>query len=569
MMFQMKRYLLILGQLAAAGMPAVATIDVTQFGAAPDGGKDDTAAFVAAFGAAQTNHDKLIVIPKGRYHLRTGASPRRNTLVSMNNMDGLTIEGRGAELMMSGNGSIFHFTRCRNIAIRGLTVDWDRPPFSQGTVIATASNYFDVQIEKEFPVHGGEKVGAFMSYDLATRLPAGRDMDDYYSVERTELVAPQVLRLHLKHNMKVPVGTLLVLRHEVYTAEAILFNHCADVGVNNVTIYTAPGMALVARLSTNISLERFDVRIRPGSGRMMSSSADASHFAGCRGAVSLTDCTFEGMGDDGVNIRTGNYLTVLKRLDGSSVECQNYQKYVCLPDDGDVLEISHTNTLVPYFSGKVKTAELLGGPDRLHRIVFEGRLPGELREGDVLANTRAARLRMRHCTVAANRARGVLSQTRDVVIEDCTFRNCTSAGVLVLTEIEYWFESIGGRDVTVRNNLFENCNMGAASREAALAAVAWFKGGGDPPVPGVHRDVVFEGNRIIGTGDSGIYAVGVDGLTIRSNTVERACLKPTYKSGHDAIRVLNSARVVMENNTVDPKRQGPGMTAPMLVTNCK
>ena len=45
----------------------------------------------------------------------------------------------------------------------------------------------------------------------------------------------------------------------------------------------------------------------------MSATADAAHFGGCKGTVSLEDCTFEGMGDDGVNVKSGLYLTVVER----------------------------------------------------------------------------------------------------------------------------------------------------------------------------------------------------------------------------------------------------------------
>ena len=82
---------------------------------------------------------------------------------------------------------------------------------------------------------------------------------------------------------------------------------------------------------------------------------------------------------------------------------------------------------------------------------------------------------------------------RDAIIEDCTFRNCTGPGVLVMTELVHFHESIGTRNVTVRNNLFEHCNQGAATAEAALATLAWLKNSAYPPQPGVHRDVRFEG----------------------------------------------------------------------------
>ena len=62
--------------------------------------------------------------------------------------------------------------------------------------------------------------------------------------------------------------------------------------------FRGPGMSLVGSVTTNITLKRYNVLLRPGSGRMMSATADATHFGGCKGTISLEDCTFEGMGDD-------------------------------------------------------------------------------------------------------------------------------------------------------------------------------------------------------------------------------------------------------------------------------
>lgn len=543
---------------------SAAVVDVTQFGAVPDDGKDDTEAFLAAFRMVQTSGTKLIEVPKGRYNLCADGNPsRRDALFPMTRTDGLTIRGQGAELMMSGTAGIFTFTECQNITIEGLTVDWERPGFSQGTVIAAEPKQFDVQIEKGFPVQGGEPVGAFMSYDPVTRLPDGKGLDVYDGVERTELLSPQVLRVHLQRNIPVKVGTLLVLRHQVYGPGVIRFHRCADVRVNDVTVFTVPGMGLTAGVSTNISLKRFNVRLRPDSGRLMSATADATHFAGCKGTVTLEDCTFEGMGDDGVNVKSGLYLTVLQRLDDSTVLCQRND----LPDAGDLMEMSHPDTLRPFSTSGVKSANVEPGTNNQARVTFASPLPVELRAGDLLANaSRVAKLRMRHCTVRSNRARGVLCQTRDAVIEDCTFRNCTGPGVLVLTETVHFYESIGTRNVAVRNNLFENCNLGAATAEGALAVLAWLKDWAYPSQPGVHRDVRFEGNHIIGSANSGIFAVGVDGLTIRSNLIQQACLKPDNENRRHAIRVMDCARVVIDGNDIDPKKQGAGMEEAVRVT---
>lgn len=560
---------IVLAAVAISIVHPAAALDVTSFGAVPNDGEDDTEAFLEAFRQAQNECDNMIVIPEGRYNLRADGNPKsHSTLFPASNVNGLTIDGQGAELMMSGKGGVFSFSECQNIVVRGLTFDWDRPPFSQGTVVASESNSFDVQIESNYPVEGEEPVGAFMSYDPVTRLPAGKGLDVYNGVDKTELIAPQVLRVHLNRPISVPVGTLLVLRHQVYGPNIFCFERCTNVLVNNVTVYCAAGMVLTGRVSTDISLKHFNVLIRPDSGRLMSATADATHFGGCKGTVSLEDCTFEGMGDDGVNIKSGLYLIVRKRLDDHSVLGQHNLKMVDLPDEGDVMEMSHMDTLLPFSSDKVKTAEMDLGEDNLHRISFTKELPAELRVGDVLGNaSRVAKLRMKNCTVRGNRARGVLCQTRDAVIEGCTFRNCTSAGALVVTETSYFHESIGTRNVTVRGNLFENCNLGAAAAEGALSALAWLPHNAYPTKPGVHRDVVFENNRIINTGESAIFAVGVDGLTIRGNTIEHACETPNKESGRNAIRVMNSARVEIKDNTIDPKQQGPGMTEAVRVTD--
>ena len=117
---------------------------------------------------------------------------------------------------------------------------------------------------------------------------------------------------------------------------------------------------------------------------------------------------------------------------------------------------------------------------------------------------------------------------------------------MVLTEAVHFYESIGTRNVIVRNNRFENCNRGAAAAEAALCAVAYLKGFAYPAKPGVHRDVTLEGNRIVGTDESGIFAVAVDGLTLRDNTIEQSGLRGSRPHGKEPIWIQDCARVIRE-----------------------
>lgn len=556
--------------LAAATPPALAGAprEVTLVGAVSGDGKDDTAALLKALEQCKASGARRLAFPRGKYDFFAGSNPANaGTLFIMEGFRDLTIDGRGSELTFHGMTAAFYLARCRNVQIQNMTLDWHPSPHSVGTVTAIGEKSFDVRILDSFPVKGGEPVVAFMDFDPKTRLPMKRGVDSYYNVERTELVAPQTLRVHLRNAVAVQTGVLMALRHKVYGPSAFVLSRSEDCGLKNVTIYGVPGMGCIGDVSTSVTLDRFQVRLRPGTERLVSSTADATHFGGCKGTIRIRDCYFEGMGDDAVNIKSGLYLTVLARADDRTVLCQHNLKMANLPDAGDTMEFSHVEDLLRYASGTVESAEMAPG-ENIHRVRFTAPLPSGLKVGDVLGNaTRVPRVRISNCTIRNNRARGFLIQTRDAIVEGCVFENCTAGGVWVMTEVVYFFESIGTRDVTVRNNTFKNCNYGAAMGEGVLSAIAYLKDFKMPPKAGVHSNIVFENNTIEGSANCGIFAAGVADIRISGNTVRGACADPDRPAGHAAIRVMNSRGVLIRDNKVNPGEQGRGFDRVVHRTN--
>lgn len=550
---------------AVLGAPA--TVDVAAFGARPDDAQDDTAPVAHAIDHALKTKARRLVFPKGRYDFHAGSNPANPAvMIGFHGFDNLEVDGQGSEFRFHGLAQGLAFDSCRNVRVRNVVTDCERPPFSVGRIVASSERSFDVEVEPEYPVNGGEPVGAFMDYDPATRAPVRRGVDAYNAVSRTELLKPQVLRVHLQWPIPMKPGLLVVLRHQVYGYNTLSFHRCTGVRVDNVTVHSTPGMGLVAVHSTDVALDRFCVVPRPGTRHPMSATADATHFMGCKGTVSLRNCVFEGMGDDGANIKSGLYLTVQKRLDDRTVLAQHNLKMADLPDPGDVMEAFRTDTLIAYGQATVKSATL--AEDRvIHRVEFTGPLPAQLREGDVLGNaSRTPKLRMSNCTVRLNRARGVLCQTRDAIIEGCTFDRCTGPGILVLTEVVHFFESIGTRDVTVRNNRFVDCNYGAAASDATLMVMAWLKDFAYPPAPGVHRDIRLAGNRIEGADGGGILAAGVEGLTMEGNSLRDVCRTPGRDEASYGIRVINCGGVSLRNNRIPKDGQGAGFRGEVRVT---
>lgn len=548
--------LLALGTPEATARTKVATIDVTSFGAVPNDGRSDTKAVLAAIEECRKHPASILVFPKSQYDFFAEDKPSgQGPVFELKDLRNVTIDGGGSTFMFhSYDIGAFHFSECSNLTVRNFTIDYVRPPYSLGRIVACDEKSFDVQLDKEYPVKGDEGAGAFLIWDREKGHPLARGMEYYGSIP-TELVSPGVIRLNAGRDFKFSTGLWVLVRHRVYGAAGIVVGNSKDFRLESVTMHLVPGMGLIAGRCHNVTVRRLRLVPRPGSGLPMTATADGMHMSGNIGLIRVEDCEFEGMGDDAANIKTGLFSKITEKIDDRTVLSQHNLKMVDPSSPGDVVELSHHPEMVTYATAAVESVEVLDG--NVLKTRFKDALPHETRIGDLLGNaTRVAKVRIRNVTVRNNRARGFLLQNRDVVVENCSFTNCTSGGIWVLTEVWYFYESIGSRNVTIRNCTFENC--GYWPGPGVLAAVGWTGPESFVTAPGVHRNITFEGNIIKGADNSGIYAAGVDGLTIRGNLIEQVCRNPHYKGADSAIYVMGSREVRIEGNTCLPENQGPG-----------
>lgn len=506
--------------------------------------------------AINTGADRL-VFEKGRYEFTPGTNPKwHGYSIIFHSPKNMTIDGQGSEFIFDSKVGGFYFHGSENINLINLTIDWKRPLFSVGEVLESREKEFDVKIWDEFPVEGGEPVAAYMDYEKETRLPRIGGIDLYHGVERTELIAPQTLRVFQRVDARPRPGDLVVLRHQVYAYNAITLDHCRRARVADVAIYTCPGMGIVAKNSHDVSISRLQVRPKPGTNRIMSTTADATHFSGCTGMVRITDSYFEGMGDDAGNIKTGLYLTIKEILDNRTVVGQHNLNIPDPPSPGDLMEFIETKDLLPYDTRRVESVTT---PDNysLHHVTFSEDLPRNLKVGDVIGNaSRVARVYIAGNTVKNNRARGFLVQIRGAIIEDNHFENITGAALNICTEVVHFFESIGTRDITVRNNQMINCGYGAALGQGAISIYATLSQFRQALRPGVHNNIRLENNRIDGSDNSAIFASATDGLYIADNTITNVSRRATMDSGNAAIYIMSTRNAIIRSNQAHPEDQG-------------
>ncbi|MCU6707744.1 right-handed parallel beta-helix repeat-containing protein [Paenibacillus sp. J5C_2022] len=113
------------------------------------------------------------------------------------------------------------------------------------------------------------------------------------------------LKLHYARPQGLQPGMHLVMRHLMNYRMGILFYECSGVQVYDVTLHYIPGMGIIGHRSENLAFTR--LKVKPGIGRVLSTNTDATHFISCKGEISFTACSFEGMGDDAVNVH-GFYI---------------------------------------------------------------------------------------------------------------------------------------------------------------------------------------------------------------------------------------------------------------------
>jgi hypothetical protein len=532
-------------------------IKVTDFGAVPNDGKNDAPAILSAIEACKGKQIAKLVFPSGTYDIYGGQKNERGrsqSSLDINNVKNMTIEGNGSEFIGHDYSTMFHFTDCHNITINNLTIDWDPLPYTHGKVVKVDSNYLDIEVIAPFTAQAGRRTEGLLGYDPELHRMARRYTDHYQlGYEKTsEVMRPGVMRLFIGRQDRFkgvlpPVGKYIIARHQIYGYQAFQFLKCSKVQIENVNIYSNPGMGLIAAQSRDFLIRHLKVMIRPGSGRWMSTTADATNFSGCRGTIVMENCLFEGMGDDATNIRSGSYQVVAERLDDRRLSISGGKRggIPTSPEVGDKLELSgEDKLLLPYATVTVRSVEIDKKEKRLV-VEFSDKLPERIGKGDIVGNASSCpSVRIRDCTVIRNRARGFIIKTRDVIIEDCTFQDVSVSPIGLETDINAWWEAIGSHDVIVRNNRFIDCRF----EPGYLSGVIESHTMSQTAPAGVHQRITIENNIILGSDKNAVKIGSTDGVNIINNIIDQP--------KEEAILIYNSRNIRINGNKLTNSKMG-------------
>ena len=445
-----------------------------------------------------------------------------------------TIDGNGTVLMFSGHISPFNLERCSGITVKDMTIDFKRAFVSEGKITAVGKGFFEVEFPEYYNITFREGNLVFRDENNETypysnllefdpvRKEVAYHVHDYWiwtESSQAEQVGPGRYRFHRDDYGDGTVGNVMAFGASYRNNPAFTLLDCDGFNLVDVKLYNCCGMGVIAQSSKDIELLRMDVEPTPGSDRVISISADATHFVNCKGYIRMIDCIFRGQKDDATNVH-GWYMAVDKVLaqDKLLLRWRNSGQYgVEFIKPGMTLELVDSQTMETYSRMKVKEVNYLNC--EYAEVTFDGILADKTQPGDVVAEDDGyPDVLISGCYIGNNRARGLLIGSRGkVVIEKNTFH---SPGTAILFEGDgrYWYEQSGVRDVVIRDNVFDNCMYGSATWGSAVIAVG--SGIPDKEHSRYHKNILVENNVFKGFDNRIVNLYCVDGFTFRNNKIE-------------------------------------------------
>lgn len=509
--------------------------------------QDGTRRLVEAVQKLRRQGGGTLRLESAEYHLTPDKAPDRLCFISNNDsgvkriavdltgMNDVEIDGQGARLIVHGRLLPFWLECCRNITIRNLVIDWDRHFTSHGQVTDSGEDWADLWIDPTLYPHEvrgsrlfftgdryeSEVLHNFLEFDPDRRGPirGAKDQFPLAKVCHAEARPHGRVRIHGPWNGRARRGQSMVIMHDHRDCPAISLSHATDVLLEDITLHHAGAMGVIAQRSRDVRLQRVNVCLEEGSGHLVSTYVDATHFVGCSGHIELIDCRFENQMDDGTNIH-GVFAEVL-HAEGNQVDCRlgHFQQLgFVFADAGDIVVGHDRPTLEELGRFKVKCVQRINA--ERFRLVLDTSCSGSLVAGTVLRNDSCEpNATVRGCYMARNRARGLLLSTAGrILVEDSVFETA-GAAIAVNGGCDGWFESGPIRDLTIRRNVFRDCYQDIWGK--AVIQITPKGANLSQTNQPIHGHVHVIDNQFVEGSDKIIFAESVKCLEASGNTIVR------------------------------------------------
>ena len=461
-------------------------------------------------------------------YISNNTQGKKRIAINLEDVEGLVVEGNGTTLLFTGFISPFNVERSNNITIRDLNIDFTHTFNSQGEIIAVGKDWMELKFPENYNVdiQGGQlrirdnnkityPYGSLLEFD-SKKKEVAYYVHDYWlwSALEAESLPNGNFKIFLK-DITGTVGNIMAFGASRRANPGFTFDECNTVLVENVNLYHCGGMGFIVQRVKDIELNNVQVVPTPGSDRIISATADATHFINCDGYLRLINCTFTNQKDDATNIHGWYAITREKLADNRILVWYNYGKDFIRP--GMKMEIVNHKTMMTYDYRTVKEIRTINS--EYAEITFTENLPENFQIKDPIAcDDHYPNVLIKGCHFANNRARGLLIGSRGEVIIEENYFHVPGTSILFEGDGSYWYEQSGVRNVQIRNNVFDNCLYGC--KTWGDAHIAYNSRIAEKENSRYHRNLVVENNTFRTFDPRILYLYCFDGITYRNNKIE-------------------------------------------------
>lgn len=569
--------------LCAVSLPlySVDTLKISAFGLLPDSRVNATPYVNEAIKVCRDNPGTVLYFQRGRYDFwpqystekvyyesnTTDNNPKR-LAVFFEGVEGLTLDGGGSEFVMHDRMQPITLDGCRDMTLMNFSIDWDVPLMAQATVAAVGDGFFELildartchyVLEKEKLFFTGEgwksPVMGFMEFDACTGVISNGDrcLGKHWRDYTVEQVCPDRVRLSRQGGFEryPKPGNVMVTRLGDRDHAGIFLNESCNISLSDITIHHTAGLGILCQYSENLSFSRVKVVPNKAKGRFFSGHDDGIHAMGCKGYICISDCEWQYLMDDPVNIH-GTCARITEILSPSTIKCMFMEHMSTGLRWGvfdDLVGFIDNSTLATVENNNV----LSFSPLNHKEFIIETTRPfsSQVKAGMALENlTWTPDVEIRDCRFLSCRARGLLVSTPGKVVVENNFFASSGSAILIAGDANYWYESGAVRDVLIKGNTFHNsCLTSMYQFTEAIISIMPEIPNPDPDKT-YHRNIRIEDNHFNPFDYPLLYATSVDGLTFSGNTIERSYEAPAWHARKAGITVDACKNVRISANKI-------------------
>jgi hypothetical protein len=508
-----------------------------------------------------------VTLPKGTFRMSPGKGGRY--YLDFDGLSDLVIDGTGTEFVLTdpGRGGI-RFQDCKNITLKGLSIVWETPPFTQGTVTSfdPSGSWYNVKISPGYPtdLDNRKRFAANPTgyiFDAKTRLWKPGSLDLYTS--KVERKGPDSFRFTMRNPVKHPVevGDPIAFRGALSSGLELL--NTAKMRIDGVTLRSVPGIVCHEVQGEGGNVYRYKVTYGPpppGSTErpLMSSNAGGFNSGSMRAGVTVDSSVIEGTADDAIPIH-GMFAPVAKS-DGNQLWVNSYYKEVDVRV-GDPVQFfdekggPEGSAIVlgvepaKGFSAPPSKIVQLESKTNYYRLTLDRSV--RLKNDDLVGFPSATNsgFAVTNNKITNNRGRAILIMASNGIVANNVIDGSTQAGIVLCPTIR---NAVSGysENVTIRGNTIRNTGYATGGPFSYQAGAVSVTARGIKEV--THRNITIENNTFEDIDGINLLVKNASGVTIRGNTFNRPMTKKSMSErGKNANFDLESLVYIDDSDKVN------------------